>query len=231
VRDWSQAPPEEWELASSSSKQPKQWRANGFDFEEHLVTVLGQKMLCPLTQFHGSQVEAMFKHQDAVWQEEPLASGIKALEDDPAVKNLVQDLKSTFEALAVVHQQVNKAQPNMEELKVAIDGFSTSVKSFVHAGTLKPCRYKLMFYDHALMSHAVEMSEELAKNSLAVVSSRFLEANNKVVKAVMKRLPGGAVRRSGSHAHLPLVHGLKKRIALAHVSRPKLYESMKALYE
>jgi hypothetical protein len=44
-----------------------------------------------------------------------------------------------------------------------------------------------------VINHIVDMSKVLKERglSLAVVSSKFLEANNKVVKAVMRRLPGG----------------------------------------
>jgi hypothetical protein len=55
------------------------------------------------------------------------------------------------------------------------------------------CRYRLKFYDHAVINHSIDMSKVLKERgpSLAVVSSKFLEANNKVVKAIMRRLPGG----------------------------------------
>jgi hypothetical protein len=46
------------------------------------------------------------------------------------------------------------------------------------------------------------------KLSLAVLSSNFLEANNKVAKAVMRRLLGGGVRQPGGE-HLPLVQRFK----------------------
>ena len=56
------------------------------------------------------------------------------------------------------------------------------------------------------------------------MSSRFLEANNKNVKAIMRNLPGGGQKRDGTFAHLPLVQGLKRSVASAAVARRQLYE-------
>jgi NADH:ubiquinone oxidoreductase subunit E len=73
----------------------------------------------------------------------------------------------------------------------------------------------------------VDMSKVLKEHgrSLAVVSSKFLEANNKVVKAIMRRLPGRG-RRTSSFAHLPLVQGLKRCITASCVRRVELYKSI-----
>jgi hypothetical protein len=56
------------------------------------------------------------------------------------------------------------------------------------------------------------MSKVLSERGLwlAVVSSKFLEAN-KVVKAIMRRLSGSG--GGASFAHLPLVQGLKRCVA------------------
>jgi hypothetical protein len=91
----------------------------------------------------------------------------------------------------------------------------------------RTCRYRLKFYDHAVINHIVDMSKVLKERglSLAVVSSKFLEANNKVVKAIMRRLPGWG-RHTGSCAHLPLVQGLKRCIAASRVCRVELYKSI-----
>jgi hypothetical protein len=63
--------------------------------------------------------------------------------------------------------------------------------------------------------------------SLSLVSSKFLEASNKVVKAIMRRLPGGGRRVGGSWTHLPLVRqGLNRCIAAAHIKRPLLYQEL-----
>jgi hypothetical protein len=52
-------------------------------------------------------------------------------------------------------------------------------------------RQDLKIYDHAVINHIVDMRKVLNERglSLAVVSSKFLEAN-KVVKAIMRRLSG-----------------------------------------
>jgi hypothetical protein len=78
-----------------------------------------------------------------------------------------------------------------------------------------------------VIDHIVDMSKLLKKQglSMAIVPSKILEANKKVVKAVMLRLPGRGKRRDGSFAHLPLVQGLKQCIAASHVRRQELYKS------
>jgi hypothetical protein len=64
VRDRKESPPDTWPLTSSGSRQKKGWRAAGFDFEEHMVSVLGTSMRKPLTKYHGAQIEQAFKRHD-----------------------------------------------------------------------------------------------------------------------------------------------------------------------
>lgn len=219
--------PEEWEQATSSSRQSKTWTAAGFDLEKHIKRVLGSKLAKPLTKFHGAQIEAIFRNQDMIWAAEPLASGLAELEKDDEAAAIVNDLKSTLEALGRVHQQVSIAKPDVAVMEQAVKQFGVSHKRFTSPQCLAPCRYRMKFYDHAILQHLLEQTRELGKfgMSLAMVSSKFLEANNKVVKAVMRRLPGGGRSRAG-HAHLPLVQGLKRCIAMATIGRPKLYKHM-----
>jgi hypothetical protein len=78
----------------------------------------------------------------------------------------------------------------------------------------------MKIYDHALMSHVCRQTKKLLplELSLAVLSSKFLEANKEVAKAVMRRLPGGGVRQPGGE-HLPLVQGFKRCHAVSCVVR------------
>jgi hypothetical protein len=65
--------------------------------------------------------------------------------------------------------------------------------------------------------------------SLALLSSKFLEANNKCVKAVLRRLPGGGTHKANM-SHLPLVQGFLMCIACSYVvRRTQLYPSFAAL--
>jgi hypothetical protein len=141
----------------------------------------------------------------------------------------LQDLKGVMEALASIHQQLSLPEPNIGVLEDAVKAFAKHVKSFADDPTTPaPCRYRLKFYDHAILSHIVPMSKTLKTQglSLSKVSSTFLEANNKVVKSVMQRLPGGGRQKQGSNAHLPLVQALKKCIIIGAVSRPLVYQSL-----
>jgi hypothetical protein len=112
------------------------------------------------------------------------------------VRELVQELRRVFAALLEVHKQVSIPKPSMSTMRKASHEFASSVKFFEFEGTPQPCRYRLKFYDHAVIDHILDMSKLLQKQglSLAIVSSKFLEANYKVVKAVMRRLPGGVTQ-------------------------------------
>jgi hypothetical protein len=60
--------------------------------------------------------------------------------------------------------------------------------------------------------------------SLALVSSKILEATNKVFKAAMRCLPGGGKRRDGLYAQLALVQGFNRCLAASFVKRQSLYK-------
>jgi hypothetical protein len=64
--------------------------------------------------------------------------------------------------------------------------------------------YRMKFYDHAWLDHVVNQSKALTElhMSLDLLSSKFLEANYKFVKAVLRRLPDGGMRRA-NRSHLP----------------------------
>jgi truncated hemoglobin YjbI len=218
----------EWGKASSNSWQTKEWQAAGFNFEEHITKVLGRKMSKPVTKYHGSQIEAIFRGQDELWGAEPLRSGIEELEGDREVGGLVKDLKRVFEALAIVHREVTVATPNMEALETAVRAFMLNHSTFTDDVCLAPIRYRLKFYDHAIIAHVLEQQRTLLDQgmSLGMVSSKFLEANNKVVKGVMRRLPGGGSQASTSASRMPLVQALKKCIAMGKMGRHRVYKDM-----
>jgi hypothetical protein len=66
------------------------------------------------------------------------------------------------------------------------------------------CRYRLKFYDHAVIDHVTNTSKLLKMQalSLPVVSRNFLEGNNKVVKAVIGHLPLRGIPSDGSFAQV-----------------------------
>jgi hypothetical protein len=91
----------------------------------------------------------------------------------------------------------------------------------------------MKFYDHRWLDHVVNQTKELTElhMSLALLSSKFLEANNKFVKAVLRRLPGRGMRK-GNMSHVPLVQGFLKCISCSYVVRhTQLYPSFATLGE
>ena len=205
----------------------------GFDFEAHIKEVLGSSMQRPLTAFHGARwckIETLFWHIDKVWEAAPLEDGLAALKKRGDSRVIVEHLMCVFSALSIVHKQVSIAQPDLGMLERACDSFKKYMTVFTSENVLKPCAYRMKFYDHAVISHVVKQSSLLAAQgmSLAVVSSKFLEANNKVVEAVMRRLPGGSTKRDGRNSHLPVVQALRRCVASSFVARPEAYAAFKA---
>jgi hypothetical protein len=96
---------------------------------------------------------------------------------------------------------------------------------------MPPCVNRMKFYDQAWLDQIVNHTKGLTElhMSLALLSSKLLEANNKFVKAVLRRLPGGGTHKA-KLSYLPLVQGFLKCIACSYVIRhTQLYPSFAAL--
>jgi hypothetical protein len=160
----------------------------GFNFQKHIQSVLGDKLQRPLQQFHGSQIENLFKEQDAIWQRDSLKSAIEALQDDNAVGVYIHDLLKGWKAV--------------KEYRSAFSTFELELPG----ATPKACLMKRRFYDHATLDHLVEQAERLNQMGLshAVMSSRWLEGNNRPAKAHARMLPGGGQGSQGGFGNDPL---------------------------
>ena len=142
-------------------------------------------------------------------------------------------VKRLFELLAHVHEQVESADPKIDTLEAKIRELEP-VMGFFFKNPLKPLQTTEKFYDHALRCHLVDIMRQLeaAGLTLAVLSSKYLEALNKTVKAILKRLTGGGGRTAGKRkrtaddvgARLPIAQGYKKICAVARVQREALYK-------
>jgi hypothetical protein len=124
-------------------------------------------------------------------------------------------IKDIFKALSTMHRDITRHTPDLKAMEKAAKQFEESSQEFVCEAVLAPFTYRIKFYDHALMRHVGRQTKKL---SLAVLSSKILEANNKVAKAVMRRLLGGKVRQPGEE-HLPFVQGFKRCHAVSCVVR------------
>jgi hypothetical protein len=170
--------------------------------------------------------------QDFLWQHPDFMQLLECLGKDREVGGLVRDLKTTFEALAELYAQLNSSDPDVEALQHTQAKFRSAVRTFAD-NSMPPCAYRMKFYDHAWLDHVVSQTKELRElhMSLALLSSKFLEANNKCVKAVLRRLSGGGTRKANM-SHLPLVQGFLKCGACSYVVRhTQLYPSFAALVE
>jgi hypothetical protein len=138
----------------------------GFDFEQHMVNVLGPRLRKPLSKYHDAHVEAVFKRQDEIWAAEPLVTGLRELERDAEVAAFVENLQAVFKALSVVHKQINQPKADLETLQAAEDAFASNVRIFEWDKTPAPFRYRLKLYDHAIMDHVVEVTRHLQEQGL-----------------------------------------------------------------
>jgi hypothetical protein len=73
-------------------------------------------------------------------------------------------------------------------------------------GTPKPCQLHRRTYEHIITDHLMKQTVGLHKMglSLALMSGRYLEANNEVVKSRYKSLSGGGRQREGSYGNEPV---------------------------
>jgi hypothetical protein len=86
-------------------------------------------------------------------------------------------------------------------MKKAVKEYRSAFSTFefeLPGATPKACLMKRRFYDHATLDHLVEQAERLHQMGLShgVMSSRWLEGNNRPAKAHARMLPGGG---QGSH--------------------------------
>jgi hypothetical protein len=83
--------PNEWEQAIGGSRQTKEWRQAGLDYQKIVEGTVGGRSMCrPLTKYHGSQVERIFSGQDGLTEHRLLSKGIAVrARDKEAVPHLL----------------------------------------------------------------------------------------------------------------------------------------------
>jgi hypothetical protein len=91
---------------------------------------------------------------------------------------------------------------------------------YFHIHLLPPSQAVMKWYEHAILKHMLpQMSRLSAKGmSLAACSSKFLEALNKTLKAIMRKLTGGGGRNdrrqdADPNTRIPVVQGFVKLCA------------------
>jgi hypothetical protein len=119
-----------WPAANAGSIQSNSWLAMGFNFQKHIESVLGDKLQRPLQKFHGSQIENLFKEQDAIWQRDPLKSAIEALQDDNAVGVYIRDLLKGWKAVSMLHSVVNSYPSKPAEMEKAVKEYRSAFSTF-----------------------------------------------------------------------------------------------------
>jgi hypothetical protein len=108
----------------------------------------------------------------------------------------IRDLLKGWKAVSKLPSLVIKHPANLVEMKKAVNEYRSAFSTFefeLPGTTPKPCFMKHSFYDHVNLDHLVEQTELLHQMGLshAVLSSRWLESNNRPAKAHTRMLPGG----------------------------------------
>jgi hypothetical protein len=120
---------EMWTAPKAGSIQTREFREQGFDFQRHVEEVFGPKLKIPLTKFHGSQVETLFKHQSGLWDTVPLKSALAVLKEDRSLGVYVRDLQTAWAALSDIHSIVNSHPSQPDRLDAAVRQFAGAMLS------------------------------------------------------------------------------------------------------
>jgi hypothetical protein len=235
VRDLSAVDSDSWPLLNAGSIQSRDWLALGFDLAALLVEVFGPKMRVPLTKFHGEQIRLLFSKQNRLWQHPKLKDALERLKADKEAGEVVKSLLKVWEALSSIHSLVNihpddfaKAERRLDSaIKKYKEGLATL--EFDRPGaTPKPCQMQRNTYEHVIVDHLMAQTAQLHQKglSLALMSSRYLEANNKTIMRRYKSMPGGGVKREDSFGNDPLFLTFSHLFEHNFVQRRVLYKTI-----
>jgi hypothetical protein len=126
----------------------------GFDFEQHMVSWAHVcASLSPSTMVlkkrlfsNGRTISGRLNHLRLVY-----GSWNGMQRSLPFFLPSVENLQAVLKALSVVHEQTNQPKADLETLQAAVDAFASNVRIFEWDKTPAPFRYRLKFYDHAIM--------------------------------------------------------------------------------
>ena len=221
VRDVVAAPPHLWTLAKSGSRQSKAWLQSGSDLEALVQRQL--RMRKPITKYHGNQINDIYINQNEMFDALKGVFDVLRASGNEHLQQLPDKLQTLFFRLRKVHhllQDPNACPQAAEDATIKL----REVQAWFTKHELAPFRTTVKWYDHAIEDHLVMQMTRLQQRglSIAALSSKYLEALNKTVKGIMKRLPGGGTTNTETGAHLVVVqaykrlwtHNLIKRLAL-----------------
>lgn len=235
VREYSEV--DDHPSPASGNVQPKSYLDLGYNLQPLIERVIrGRDMQYGITGFHGDQCKLLFKHRASIWEDPELKTlmSCDAVKEFPEYDLPVKNLPLLWDAIAECHRILHlpAAELDEAELEARILDYRLCISKFVdRPGNFvpKPFRYKIKSYDHILIHHMMPEVRYLKSLGFSPVnmSSRYLEASNKDVKALAKRLSGGGVARWGGN-HLPLVQLFKRLSARYKIERIILYQELEA---
>jgi hypothetical protein len=163
-------------------------------------------MKVPLTKLHGEQIRLLFSEQIQLWEHNNLEDALERLKADKEAGEVVKSLLKVWKALSSIHSLVTSHPDDFAKAERRLDSAITMYKEglaileFDRPGaTPKPCQMQRITYEHVIVDHLMAQTAQLHQRglSLALMSSRYLEAN-KTIKRKFKSLPGvGLSMRTG----------------------------------
>jgi hypothetical protein len=152
----------------------------------------------------------LFSEQNRLWQHPNLKDALEQLKADKEAGEVVKSLLKVWEALSSIHSLVNSHSDDFVEAERRLGSAITICKEglatleFDRSGaTPKPCRMQRNTYEHVIVDHLMAQTAAQLQQmglSLAEMSSRYLEANNKTIKT----LPSSRFKREDGFGNDPL---------------------------
>lgn len=226
ARDRTAFPPTQWEEAHPQgpppryNKEPLQHPDPGLELEDLLTATFGAGLRKPMQGFHGTQLKTVLCDE-----------GVRKLFSHPLMLNLMADLDDVgkqvlnkyydyFSALAVLRRLMNSVQWNEVVVERNIEKFEHALEFLSSDAVPLPCRMKWRLYEHSIVHHLLPQMKALRNIglTLAQMSSRSLEAHNKVVKGYWRRLLGGG-KPQAKKTHMPIVQAFNRAYAKDRAAR------------
>jgi hypothetical protein len=160
----------------------------------------------------------------------PLLGGVAGQHQaDTDLMKVVDNLKEMWRCWSIVHSAVSKPDRDVDRLANAIRSLASAFDYFYNH-PYPPLRTTLKWYEHVTFSHLMPQLVMLKRKglSLAAMSSKYLEALNKITKRILRSLPGGGRSRAGEDANPtvrhPMFQAFVKLSALLRWHRQALYK-------
>lgn len=236
VRDPEAFPPESW----VPPKQTADFK-DGLDSAAHLKKVFPSEAFSrPVTRYDGKQMKRAFSREGIgmIWGHPDMEVLESLVASSLVYKDIFENLKELWILVGELLECLSQppATLNLERLDRACQGFSKFVQEHFVACKAKSVpeafSYNWNNYEHIVQEHMYAEAKALKDMGFApcILSSKYIEATNKFIKAAARRCPGGGKKRQ-DFSHFPIVQIFKKLSARNKYERLLMYADFKEMLE